>query len=257
MLLAIDVGNSDTVVGLFDGENLFDNWRLHTRSEQTGDELYLVYSSLLRSVGRGEDDVNGIAVSTVVPELGRGYRRLGQRMTGKEALLIDHRSVPFLEIEIQEPSTVGADRLVNTVAAAELYGSPSLVVDLGTATTVDVVGPKGEYRGGLIAPGILSSASALFRQGARLSQVEVVAPERVVGRNTEESVQSGIFYNAVGGVDAMVLAALADQEFSEDTPVVATGGLAALVSPASATITHVDPTLTLTGIRMIWDRQRD
>jgi type III pantothenate kinase len=195
-----------------------------------------------------------MAVSSVVPELIPGYRCVAERLLGRSPLIIDHEAVPYLRIQNLDPASVGADRLANAVAVSAEHGTPAVVVDLGTATTLDVVGTEGQYAGGLIAPGITTSANALFHAGARLARVELKPPKRVVGRSTEESMQSGIFYGAVGAVDGMVRAVMRGEGFSSATPVVATGGLASVIQPFSETVTAVDPTLTLTGIRIIWER---
>jgi type III pantothenate kinase len=254
MLLALDVGNTETAVGLYDGKELRHHWRLTTTPGRTGDEIGVMLHSLLASAAVPPGAVDGMAVSTVVPELVSTYRLVGRRLVGRDPLIIDHETIPGLRILILDPATAGPDRLVNTVAVVEGYGAPALVVDLGTATTVDVVGPGGEYVGGLIAPGITTAADALFRAGARLARVEIKPPARVVGRSTEECMQSGIFYGAVGAVDAMVRLVIREEGFPPDLPVVATGGLAGSVGDASETITAVDPALTLTGIRLVWER---
>ena len=254
MLLAIDVGNTETLVGLFREAELAGQWRLTTAPRQTGDELSVVIHALLGAFGHDPGAVTGIAVSSVVPDLVPAYRRLGTRMTGREAFVIDHRAVPDLPILYHDPDTVGADRLVNAVAVIETYGKPAIVVDLGTATTFDVVNARGEYAGGVIAPGIATSANALFQRGARLARVELKRPERVVGRSTVESMQAGIFFGAVGGVDALVRAILREEGMPAGAPVVATGGFAPMVGEASETITHVDETLTVRGIRLVWER---
>jgi type III pantothenate kinase len=256
MLLAVDVGNTDTVVGLFQGPELVHDWRLTSLAHRSGDELAVLYHSLLGSVELAPGRIEGMAVSSVVPELTPAYRRLAERMFGREPLIIDHRAVPELRILNHDPATVGSDRLVNAVAVVEGYGAPAIVVDLGTATTLDVIGGEGEYVGGVIAPGISSSANALFQRGARLSRVEIKRPEKVVGRSTEESMQSGIFFGVVGSVDTLVRMVIRERGFEPGIPVVATGGLAPAIQDASETITAVDQTLTLTGIRLIWERRR-
>jgi type III pantothenate kinase len=253
MLLAVDVGNSETSFGLFDGKKLLRHWRLTSSPRQTRDELFVLLHALLRSAGRDEHEVTDVAVSCVVPELIPAYRGMGELLGSQRTLIIDHRTIPDLEILNLDPATVGADRLVNAVAAAKLYGKPSIVVDLGTATTLDVIGSRGEYAGGVISPGILTAAGALFARGARLSRVEVKAPPRVVGRTTEESMQSGIFLGAVFAVDGLVQAIMKEQGFPSGTPVVATGGLASAVKEASKFITAVDLDLTLLGIQIIYE----
>jgi type III pantothenate kinase len=252
MFLAVDVGNTETSIGLFSGIDLEEHWRLTSSPRQTGDELGVLLHMLLASVDRKPAEITGIAVSSVVPGLVPAYRRLGEKILGREPLIIDHRAIPYLKILHLDPASVGADRLVNAVAAAELHGRPSVVVDLGTATTFDVIGPEGEYVGGVIAPGIITAAGALSERGARLPRVEIKAPSRVVGKSTEESMQAGIFFGAVYAVDGLVRAILKEQGFPADTPVIATGGLALAIQSASETITVVDPTLT--GIRIVWER---
>jgi type III pantothenate kinase len=248
------VGNTETSVGLFEGPALRRHWRLTTYAGRTGDEIGVALHAVLTSEGVDPAAVTGMAVSTVVPDLIAAYRGVGQRLLGKDPLVIDHTVVPGLRIRHLDPATVGPDRLVNAVAVAEGHGTPALVIDLGTATTVDVIGDGGDYLGGLIAPGITTAADALFRAGARLARVEIRAPDRVVGRSTEECMQSGIFYGAVGGVDAMVRRVIAEQQFPAGVPVVATGGLAPAIADASERITAVDPALTLTGIRLVWEK---
>jgi type III pantothenate kinase len=255
MLLTVDVGNSETVVGLFQGKELVHHWRLTSSRRQTGDELGVLLVTVLGSVGVGAERVEGIAVSSVVPELIHVYREMGERTFHREPLIIDHRAMPDLRILNLDPATVGPDRLVNAVAAVDGHGAPAIVVDLGTATTFDVIDASGAYAGGVIAPGILIAAHALFDRGARLGRVEVKAPARVVGRSTEESLQSGIFFGAVAAVDGLVRRIIAEQKFPAGVPVIATGGLATAVQEASETITAVDPTLTLTGIRLVWEKQ--
>ena len=254
MLLAIDVGNSETLVGLFREVELLSQWRLTSNPRQTGDELYVVIHALLEAFGHHAGQVTGVAVSSVVPDLVPPCRELGRRLTGRDAFLIDHRAVPYLPILYHDPESVGADRLVNAVAVMESHGKPAIVVDLGTATTFDVVNAKGEYAGGAIAAGIATSAGALFQRGARLARVELKRPEHVVGRSTAESVQAGLFYGTVGGVDALVRAIIREEGFPEGIPVVATGGFAAMVAEASETIGEVDETLTVRGIRLVWER---
>ena len=253
MLLAVDVGNSETSFGLFDGEVLVHHWRLTTSPRQTGDELLVLLHALLGSEGRSLRDVKHVALCSVVPEVVPAYHALGKRLLDGEIRVIDHTTVPYLRILNLDPATVGPDRLVNAVAAAKLHGAPSIVVDLGTATTFDVIGKQGEYMGGVIAPGILTAESALFARGARLSRVEVKIPPRIVGRTTEESMQAGIFLGSVFAVDGLVRAIMKEAGFASGIPVVATGGLATAVHDASETITVVDPDLTLTGIRIVCD----
>jgi len=256
MLLAIDVGNSQTAVGLYDGDSLVETWRLTSSRERTTDELGILYRGLLAGIGREGAAVDGLALCSVVPQLTSAYRTLGRDRFDRETFVIDHRTIPDLPILNHDPATVGADRLVNAVALRERYGAPGIVVDLGTATTLDVVDRDGAYAGGVIAPGIATSAAALFQRGARLARVEILKPERVVGRSTEESIQAGIFFGAVGTVDSLVGAVRTEMEFPSGIPVVATGGLAPAIAASSRVVTAVDETLTLEGIRLVWERSR-
>lgn len=253
MLLAVDVGNSETSVALFDEDRLLHHWRLTSSPRQTGDEIAVLLHYVLSSVGCGESSVTGMAVSCVVPALTTEYRRVGERLIGRHAFILDHTTVK-VPILYHDPASVGADRLANALAVIEGYGAPAVVVDLGTATTFDVVTAKGEYAGGAIAPGVATAANALFLRGARLAPVEISRPERVMGRTTEEAMQAGIYFGAVGGVDAIVRAIFREMGFAASVPVVATGGLAALIAEASETITKVDPGLTVNGIRLAWER---
>ncbi len=254
MLLAIDVGNTETLVGAFRGTELLHQWRVTSAPHQTGDEISALLRMLLASRNLSPEDLTGIAVASVVPELTTAYLQMGKGTLGRTPFLIDHRAVPDLTILYHDRESVGADRLVNAVAFLEDHRAPGIVVDLGTATTFDVINAAGEYAGGVIAPGIATSANALFHRGARLARVEVRRPERVVGRSTAESIQSGVFFGAVGGVDALVRAIFQEQAFPEGSPVVATGGFSAAVGAASETVTHVDETLTVRGIRLVWER---
>lgn len=252
MLLAVDIGNTETLVALFAEDRLLHQWRITSGAERTGDEIAVTLHALLASEGHRTAELTGIAVSSVVPGLTAQFRLLGRRFMGRDAFIIDHRAVPNLPILVHDPESVGADRLVNAMAALADYGHPAIVVDLGTATTFDVLDADGAYAGGVIAPGIATSANALFQRGARLAKVEIVRPDRVVGRSTMASIQSGVFYGAVGSVDTLVRAIISEQGFKPGIPVIATGGLASLIGNDSQTITHVDETLTVRGILRVW-----
>ena len=203
MLLAIDVGNSETAVALFEGERLLHHWRLTSSPRQTGDEISVLLHYVLSSVGRREAEITGMAVSSVVPALTTEYRRVGERLLGRPTFILDHTTV-LVPILYHDPASVGADRLANALAVIHDYGAPAVVVDLGTATTFDVVTAGKEYAGGVIAPGLATAANALFLRGARLAPVEIRRPERIMGRTTEEAMQAGIYYGSVGGMDALV-----------------------------------------------------
>ena len=256
MLLAIDVGNSQSVLGLFEQERVVRSWRLTTNREQTSDEASVWIGSLLTGAGFQLDQVRAMAVSSVVPSLTPALENSGKDLFGIRPLMIDHRCIPDLKILNHNPSTVGPDRLVNAVAARKRYGVPGIVVDLGTATTLDVIDENGSYAGGVIMPGLAISADALFQRGARLGRVGVSAPSRFVGRTTEESIQAGIFLGAVGAVDFLVRGIQNELGFSPESYVVATGGLAKELAGASQTIGSVDENLTLEGIRLVWTQNQ-
>lgn len=254
MLLAVDVGNTTTGVALFDGDRLVHHWWLTTLRERTADELGLTLLGLMRVDGAAPGRVEGAAVSSVVPSQTEPWRQACRRFFGVEALVVGPDVDAGIEIGYRFPEELGADRIVNAVAARHLYGAPVIVVDFGTATTFDVVDTQGRYLGGAIAPGVAISAEALFEHAARLPRVELKRPPSVIGRTTVESMQSGIVFGFAGQVDAVVRRI--HRELGCRTRVVATGGLASLVAPESETIEEVNPILTLVGLRLIFERLR-
>jgi type III pantothenate kinase len=250
MLLAIDVGNTQTVFGLFDGEALSDQFRVGTDPAHTADELAVMLRAFVEL-----DALRGIVLSSTVPPLVREYESFAVRWAGAELLVLGpgvHTGVP---IRYDDPREVGPDRIANAVAARERHGTPAIVVDFGTSTNFDVVSAAGEYVGGVLAPGIEISMDALFARAARLTKVPFDAPERVIGKTTTSALQSGLVYGFAGQVDAIV-GRIRDELEAPDAPVVATGGLAELIAPHSQTITKVDPELTLQGLRLVWERNR-
>jgi len=259
MLLVIDVGNTQTVVGLYDsGERsheLVDHWRLATRADHTGDELSLLLRQLLES--RGLDfvsDVAGVAVSSGVPSITYELRRLCERYLKIEPVVLGAGVRTGMPVLYDNPKEVGADRIANAVGAFDLYGGPTIVVDFGTATTFDVISAKGEYLGGAIFPGIEISMDALFGRAAALRRVELVAPRSVIGKTTVESIQSGAVYGYSAMVDGMCRRI--ESELGEST-IVATGGLASLIAPVTESIEFDEPWLTLHGLRLIWEKNQD
>lgn len=250
MLLAADVGNTQTVLGLFEGETLTDHWRLATDWTRTGDELTVLLGGLL-----DPDVVDGICLSTTVPMLVREWERLAGRWAQAPLVAVGPGIRTGISIRYDDPREVGPDRIVNSVAAKARFGAPVIVVDFGTSTNFDVVSPDGEYVGGVLAPGIETSMDALFARAARLVKVEYVQPPSVIGKTTVAGLQSGLVYGFAGQVDGIVAAIRGELEAAE-APVVATGGLAELVAPYSSTIEHVDPFLTLDGLRMVWELNR-
>jgi type III pantothenate kinase len=250
MLLAADVGNTQTVVGLFDGERLGENWRLATDPTRTGDELGALLSGMLDL-----DAVEGICLATSVPPLVREWERLAERWAQAPLLVVGPGIKTGIPLRYDDPREVGPDRIVNAVAAKARYGAPCIVVDFGTSTNFDVVSADGEYVGGVLAPGIEISMEALFARAARLVKVDYVEPASVIGKTTVAGLQSGLVYGFAGQVDGIVEHIRAELEAPE-APVVATGGLAELVAPHSRAIEAVAPFLTLDGLRMVWGLNR-
>jgi type III pantothenate kinase len=253
VLLAIDVGNTNIVYGLFDGPRLIHQFRVETSRGRTADEYAVVVRQLLQMRDISASEVKAAIVASVVPALTEPMLELVQRGFGFEALVVGPGIKTGMSILYENPREVGADRIVNAVAAYERFRSGLIVVDFGTATTFDCVTPKGEYMGGVIAPGVQISADALFARAAKLPRVEIQRPPRVVGRNTQHSMQSGIVFGYVGLVDGLV-DRLVDEMAFPSCAVVATGGLARLIAPLSRTIQHVDDELTLTGLRILHER---
>ena len=250
MLLAIDVGNTQTVFGLFDGDRLTEQFRVATDPRHTSDELAVMLRAFVDL-----EALDGIMLSSVVPQLIREYELLAERWAGTEIVVLGpgvSTGMPVLNVD---PREVGPDRIANAVAARERHGAPAIVVDFGTSTNFDVVSAAGEYAGGVLAPGIEVSMDALFARAARLTKVPFEAPERVIGRSTSAALQSGLVYGFAGQVDAIV-DRIRDELGAPDAPVVATGGLAELIAPHTHTISAVDQELTLQGLRLVWERNR-
>jgi type III pantothenate kinase len=253
MLLAVDVGNTQTHIGAFDGEDLRRNWRLGTVPSATADELAATISHLLALDELSFASLDGAIVSTVVPQLGPEYEALTERHMGKPCLLVGPSLKTGMPILVDNPHELGADRLVNAVAAHAKVDGACVAVDFGTSTNFDVVSAAGEFAGGVLAPGIEISMDALFARAARLPKIPFVAPERVISQTTTAALQSGLVYGFAGQVDAIV-DRIREELGAPDAVVVATGGLADLIAPHTRTITAVDPQLTLHGLRLVWER---
>jgi type III pantothenate kinase len=254
LLLTIDAGNTNTVLGVHQGAELITHWRLTTRREQTADEYGIFVRSLFSASGLDPQKVAGVALASVVPPLTSVLVTLSRQYLGQDPLVIEPGVRTGMPILYEPPGDVGADRIVNGVAAFAAYGGPVIVVDFGTATTFDVVTKKGEYAGGVICPGIGISADALFQRAARLPRVDIRNPGKVVGRSTVGSIQSGLYFGYAALVEGIIGRIRA--ELGEPAKAVATGGLAESLAADIPSLEAVDPVLTLTGLRLIWERNR-
>jgi type III pantothenate kinase len=258
MLLAIDVGNSNIVLGVFDGTTLVESWRLKTERERTSDELWLMVDGLFAHRGLDRSKITGIVIGSVVPPLTGTTCHMVERYFRQKPLVVDPARNTGMPILYENPAEVGADRIVNSIAAYESFGRasglPMIVCDFGTATTLDAVSAKGEYLGGAICPGVTISADALFQRAARLPRIDVRKPQSVVGRTTVAAMESGLFYGYVGMVDGLVRRMTV--ELGGKATCVATGGLAPIIAPEIPGIEHVDSDLTLQGLRIVWQRNQ-
>jgi len=252
MLLAIDLGNTETVIGVFRGTELAWHWRASTDADRTADELALLIGGFLELQGLSfSKEITGVVLASVVPDQTRAVRQMVDRYFGFSPVVLEPGTRTGMPIAYDNPKDVGADRIANGVAAYALFGGPAVVVDFGTATTFDVISAEGQYLGGVIAPGVQISADALFAAAARLPKVEIVPPRSVVARNTVESVQAGLVLGTAAMVDGVVERI---QKELGDCAVIATGGLAELVIGESSSVQHHEPWLTLEGLRLIYER---
>jgi type III pantothenate kinase len=250
MLLVIDVGNTNTKIGVFDGERLLVSWTLTTRREQTADEYGVFTGTLLSTRGLAPRDIEGVAISNVVPPVQQVLERMTEQYFGVTALSVEPGLNTPIVLAVDNAREVGPDRIVSAVAGRALYGAPLIVVDLGTATRFDCINARGEFIGGAIAPGIAVAVDALLNRAARLFRVELVRPKEAIGRNTVTNIQSGVVYGYAGLVDGLV--ERMKTEMGGSPKVVATGGLASLIADVARSIDHVDPDLKLHGLRLIY-----
>ncbi len=250
MLLAIDIGNTEISFGLFAGEDLERSWRVTTRPDRTPDEWAMVLRALFDEAGLDITAVNGTVLCSVVPSATDAMSEGLLTATGTAVVVVSPDSKLPVTLDVEEPHTVGADRVVNTLAASRLFGIDTIVVDFGTATTLDCVTADGAFLGGIIAPGLLTSAESLFRRAAKLSATELTPPSRAIGRRTDECLRAGVLFGAADAVDGMVRRIKAEWPTASVPKVVATGGLAPLVAKFTAEIEEVHPDLTLKGLRL-------
>ncbi|GAB6932079.1 type III pantothenate kinase [Calditerricola satsumensis] len=254
MLLVMDVGNTNIVIGVYEGRKLRHHWRVHTDRDKTEDEYGMLIRALFDHAGLSFSDIEAVVIGSVVPPLMSALERMARKYIGREAMVVGPGIKTGVNIKTENPKEVGADRIINVVAALHLYKPPLIIVDFGTATTFDVIDARGDMIGTAIAPGLVIAAEALFQKAAKLPRIEIARPPHVVGRNTVTAMQSGVYFGYVALVDGLV--ARIRRELKAPATVVATGGLAELVAAESETIDIVNPFLTLQGLQLLYERNR-
>jgi len=256
MILVVDVGNTHIVLGAFEGKDLLASWRLSTIEERSADELGMILLSLFAHEGLSVQKVEAVVVASVVPSVMYSLEHSIKKYFKIDPMVVGPGTKTGINIRCQNPKEVGADRIVNAVAGFEIYGGPLIIVDMGTATTFCAISAKGEYLGGVICPGIKISADALYQKTAKLPRIDLIKPESVIGKNTVSSMQSGIFYGYVGQIDYLVKRIKHEMQ-EEAVKVIATGGLARLIAEESKAISEVNSTLTLEGLRIVYERNHN
>jgi type III pantothenate kinase len=251
MILVVDVGNTNTVLGVYDGETLLNHWRLATRREATVDEYGILSRNLFSHAKIDSSMISGVIIASVVPPLDPILRQMAVQYFHLQPMFVEPGVKTGLAVKYDPPQDVGADRIVNGVAAWKKYGGPLIVVDFGTATTFDAISKKGEYMGGVIAPGIVISSEALFERAARLPRVDIRPTRKVIGTSTVGSIQSGLFYGYVGLVEGIIVRM--KKELGSDSKVIATGGQAEMIAGGTDVIDHLEPDLILEGLRIIYE----
>jgi type III pantothenate kinase len=254
MILVFDVGNTNIVLGVFEGDQLLTNWRIGTDPRRTADDLGMLLKNLFCFEGFKFEEIESLVISSVVPPLTPILCDMCRKYFGREPLLIGPGVKTGMPIRYENPREVGADRIVNAVSVAHRYGTPAVIVDFGTATTFCAVSRAGDYLGGAIAPGLMVSMEALFARAAKLPRIELVKPSEVIGRNTVTSMQAGFYYGFIGQLEGIVHRF--KEELGEDAVVVATGGLAELICSETECVDHIDPYLTLWGLKLIYERNK-
>ena len=255
MLAVFDVGNTNIVLGVYEGKNLLNYWRIATDVQKSADEYGIIIEQFFKMGNIEVKEIESTIICSVVPSIMYTLEHMTRKYFGKDALVVGPGIKTGMNIKLDNPREVGADRIVNAVAAFELYGGPCIIVDFGTATTYCAVSEKGEYLGGAISPGIRISSDALFEKTAKLPRIEIVKPEHVIGKNTVASMQSGIFFGVIGQVDYIVRR-MKQEIGCSNCKIIATGGLSKLISTESETIEIVNALLTLEGLRIIYERNR-
>jgi type III pantothenate kinase len=257
MIVAFDVGNSEITIGIFEGEDLVSHWRLTTAAPRTADELALLIRSITGSDIASPGGAEGSAICSVVPAITPMLAEACEMCFGSKPKMVDARARLPIKLDVEEPFTVGADRIANTLAASRIHKRDSVVVDLGTATTYDCITADGTFLGGVIQPGIMISADTLFRRTAQLPATDIVPPMRVIARRTDECIRAGVLYGAVDSIDGIVRRIRKEWPNKEPLLVIATGGMAETIRPYSSELELVDPFLTLKGIRLAYELLKD